>query len=214
MKEAEERINAEKLAAERREMKKKLEKAMPEFEKDLEKLRADYDFPGMYTRIADFLTEFSLDDETEKPWFAMLNRLEYADKFILDLAANITRNEHKYEVTFFKEDGTKGATIESADGESVLIKEGSLEVKKDWSYFSADELARMAQRQMGLKDPMTYYLLGNFYLAMGREREGRDNLDLARGMDRTGEIGEREKRVNAKPRGSIERETPWNHKPK
>ncbi|MEN8148578.1 MAG: serine/threonine-protein kinase [Planctomycetota bacterium] len=213
MKAAEERMNREKVEAEKRAAAEKLKKALPAFEKDLAALRKEYDFPGMADRILQFLTDHDLTPKEEMKWIVLVRRLEYADKFITDLAKAITENSRKHKVTLYKEDGPKDAKIQSADGESVIILEGTLEVKKPWSYFKPGELVRMFGRQVGLRGSMPNYLVANFQYAMGNDAEGEGSLFEAKAQQIGTEIDELEKKLHAKPRGSLKRETPFGDDP-
>jgi len=209
MKKTEEILNREKRNAERRKMRELLKKARPVLEKDLATLRAAFDFPGMYQRILAFLDEYDLEDADEMEWIIFLRRLAYADQLILDLGRNIKENTKKFEVTFFKKDGPKDTIIKSADADHVLLEQGTVEQKKPWGFFTAEEIGRMAGRQLNIRHAMTYYLLGNFYLVMGMKGEGEGNLENAIGMDSMGTIRALEKKLKEKPRGKISRKTPF-----
>jgi serine/threonine protein kinase len=195
MKEYDKRIRAEEIAAEKKARDAKLAKVLPALEKDLVDLRKKFDFAGMNERILKFLDDHELDARDEKPWFELINRLEYADKFIVALGDAITENPRKYDLTFFKKDGPKNAKIISGNKEGVIIREGTLDRKREWGYFKAEELGRIASRMMSSRDAMTYYLLANFYFVLGMKDDAESNLENAIGMDQTGEYKEREKRV-------------------
>jgi len=109
----------------------------------------------------------------------------------------------KLRVKLFKEDAPENATIQSADENSVIIREGTLDVKKEWGYFAPDELARLAGRQMNIRHAMTHYLFANFYFVLDRPEDFENSLMEAKGLDRMNEIEAYERKIKEKLRGKM-----------
>jgi hypothetical protein len=117
-----------------------------------------------------------------------LKVLKYGQQFMVLLWTAINENTKKYKVRLFKKGVPEAAILDSAGPEGVVIKEGSLEQKKPWSYFPPFEVSKIAQRQLGFRNPMKLFVHGLFVCEMGDHENGMDWIRNALAKDEFGEI--------------------------
>jgi hypothetical protein len=75
-----------------------------------------------------------------------------------------------------------------ADEKGVSIKDGSLERREPWSFFTPQELSKMGTRQLGTREPLNLCYLGMFLLVTGQATDGEEMIQQARVYDDLGKV--------------------------
>ncbi|MHC4469877.1 MAG: serine/threonine protein kinase [Planctomycetota bacterium] len=172
---------------------RKLEEAKKQEEAKSAKTVLDEALGGLlveykFSEAADKLEEYMLDYRERKSLVQRFECLKHAHQFMRALAGAITDNTKKYQVKRFKRGVPDEAILVSADADGVLIKEGSLEQRKPWSYFETFEVDRIADRLLGYKDPMNLFLRSVFLHEMGDPVNASDWMRNALAKDEFGRV--------------------------
>jgi tRNA A-37 threonylcarbamoyl transferase component Bud32 len=183
MREIEKQIAAEKKAAEDTAKEGSKHEQRAKLDEALKKHCAAYDFAAANKAIEDFLSSFD-DRELEKAY----RRIPYAAQFLRDLAKAIGDNQNKYAVKKFKDGVPASLLLDHADDKGLVLKDGTLERREPWSYFTPREMAKVASYHFASRDALSLLNLGLFLTVVGATEDGQTYIDQARVWDELGRV--------------------------
>jgi len=194
MKAAEKRMNADRERRERLAREKRMKEAWPRYESEIEAALKACDFEKAREKLDEFMTEFDEDPERVETY----NRCGHAQTFIEVLGEEITRNPKKYSLSLFRKGAPESSKIHAADASGVTITDGSFEQVRDWSWFTAEEIAKIATRQFSFRDFMQQYLLANFMIVRDLGDAAESQLRNAEAADRMNQFPRLEEEVKGR----------------